>query len=31
MEYRLDMTVMFTIHDAFRRDLVEIARVASRG
>jgi hemerythrin len=29
MEYRLDMTVMFTIHDAFRRDLVEIARVAA--
>jgi hypothetical protein len=29
MEYRLDMTVMFTIHDAFRRDLVQIARVAA--
>ena len=28
MEYRLDMTNMFTIHDAFRRNLVEIARVA---
>ena len=28
MEYRLDMTTMFTIHDAFRRNLVEIARVA---
>lgn len=28
MKYRLDMTTMFTIHDAFRRDLVEIARVA---
>jgi Hemerythrin HHE cation binding domain len=29
MEYRLDMSVMFTIHDAFRRDLAEIARVAA--
>jgi hypothetical protein len=29
MEYRLDMTAMFTIHDAFRRDLAEIARVAA--
>jgi len=29
MEYRLDLTMMFTIHDAFRRDLVEIARVAA--
>jgi hypothetical protein len=29
MEYRLDMTAMFAIHDAFRRDLVEIARVAA--
>jgi hypothetical protein len=29
MEYRLDLTNMFTIHDAFRRDLVEIARVAA--
>jgi hypothetical protein len=29
MEYRLDMTTMFTIHDAFRRNLVEIARVAA--
>jgi hypothetical protein len=29
MEYRLDMTIMFTIHDAFRRDLVQIARVAA--
>jgi len=28
MEYRLDMTTMFTIHDAFRRNLVEIVRVA---
>ncbi len=31
MEYRLDMTTMFTIHDAFRRNLVEVARVASEG
>jgi hypothetical protein len=31
MEYKLDMTVMFTVHDAFRRDLVEIARVAAEG
>jgi hypothetical protein len=29
MEYRLDMTNMFTIHDAFRRNLVEVARVAA--
>jgi Hemerythrin HHE cation binding domain len=29
MEYRLDMTNMFTIHDAFRRDLMEISRVAA--
>jgi hypothetical protein len=29
MEYRLDMTIMFTIHDAFRRDLVQIAKVAA--
>ena len=29
MKYRLDMTTMLpTIHDAFPRDLVEIARVA---
>jgi hypothetical protein len=28
MEYRLDMTTMFTIHNAFRRNLVEMARVA---
>jgi hypothetical protein len=28
-EYRLDMTTMFTIHDAFRRNLGEMARVAA--
>jgi hypothetical protein len=29
MEYRLDMTTMFTIHDAFRRNLVVISKVAA--
>jgi hypothetical protein len=27
--YRLDMTTMFTIHDAFRRQLLDMARVAA--
>jgi hypothetical protein len=30
MEYKLDMSMMFAIHDALRRDLVQVARVAGR-
>jgi hypothetical protein len=30
MEYKLDMSMMFAMHDALRRDLVQIARTASR-
>jgi len=28
MEYKLDMSMMFAIHDALRRELVQVARVA---
>ncbi|GII51918.1 hypothetical protein Pth03_03070 [Planotetraspora thailandica] len=31
MAYRLDMTMMFAMHDALRRDLERIARLAARG
>jgi hypothetical protein len=30
MEYTLDMSMMFAIHDALRRELVQVARIASR-
>jgi iron-sulfur cluster repair protein YtfE (RIC family) len=30
-QYKLDMTMMFAIHDALRRELERIARVAARG
>ncbi len=30
MEYKLDMGMMFAIHDALRRDLVQVARVAGQ-
>lgn len=30
MEYKLDMSMMFAIHDALRRDLAQIARAAGR-
>jgi hypothetical protein len=30
MEYRLDMSMMFAMHDALRRELVQVAGVASR-
>jgi hypothetical protein len=30
MEYRLDMSMMFAMHDALRRELVQVARIASR-
>jgi hypothetical protein len=31
MEYQLDMNMMFAIHDALRRDLVQVARVRAGG
>lgn len=30
MEYKLDMSMMFALHDALRRDLVQVARVAGQ-
>ncbi len=30
MEYKLDMSLMFALHDALRRDLERIGRIASR-
>jgi iron-sulfur cluster repair protein YtfE (RIC family) len=30
MEYQLDMSMMFAMHDALRRELVQVARIASR-
>lgn len=30
MEYTLDMSMMFAMHDALRRELVQVARIASR-
>jgi hypothetical protein len=30
MEYRLDMSMMFAIHDALRRDLAQVARIAGQ-
>ena len=30
MEYKLDMGMMFAIHEALRRDLVQVARVAGQ-
>jgi hypothetical protein len=29
MEYKLDMSMMFAIHDALRRELVQVARIAA--
>lgn len=31
MDYRLDMTMMFAMHDALRRDLGQVARIAAGG
>ena len=28
MEYKLDMSMMFAMHDALRRELVQVARTA---
>src|SRR5271169_3730283 len=28
MEYKLDMSMMFAIHDALRRELVQVTRIA---
>ena len=30
MEYQLDMSMMFAMHDALRRELVQVGRIASR-
>lgn len=30
MEYKLDMSLMFAIHDALRRDLERLGRIAAR-
>ena len=30
MEYRLDMSMMLAMHDALRRDLAQVGRIASR-
>jgi hypothetical protein len=30
MEYKLDMSMMFALHDALRRDLVQVTRIAKR-
>ena len=30
MEYKLDMSMMFAMHDALRRELAQVGRVASR-
>src|SRR6201989_1129118 len=30
MEYQLDMSMMFAMHDALRRELVQVAAIASR-
>jgi hypothetical protein len=30
MEFRLDMSMMFAMHDALRREVVQVARIASR-
>src|SRR6478609_7824858 len=30
MEYQLDMSMMFAMHDALRRELVQVTRIASR-
>jgi hypothetical protein len=30
MEYKLDMSMMFAIHDALRRDLAQVARIAGQ-
>lgn len=30
MEYKLDMTMMFAMHDALRRELAQVCRIASR-
>jgi hypothetical protein len=30
MEYKLDMSMMFAMHDALRRDLAQVGRIASR-
>jgi len=30
MSYRLDMSMMFAMHDALRREVVQVARIASR-
>lgn len=31
MEYKLDMSLMFAMHDALRRELVQVARIAAMG
>ncbi len=31
MEFTLDMSMMFAMHDALRRELVQVARIAGRG
>ena len=30
MDYQLDVSMMFAMHDALRRELVQVARIASR-
>ena len=30
MEYQLDMSMMFAMHDALRRELVQVARIGRR-
>jgi hypothetical protein len=30
MEYKLDMSMMFAMHDALRRELVQVARIAGQ-
>ena len=30
MEYQLDMSMMFAMHDALRRELVQVARLGRR-
>ena len=30
MEFTLDMSMMFAMHDALRRELVQVARIAGR-
>ena len=29
MEYKLDMSMMFAMHDALRRELVQVTRIAA--